>query len=378
MSTQDIKHMRRALELASRGKGETSPNPCVGAVLLNAEGSVIGEGYHHRAGEPHAEVMAIEDALSRGGRLKGGTIYVSLEPCNHTGRTPPCTQRIIDEEISRVVVACLDPHSEAAGGLERLKEHGITVSSGVEEEKAIELNAGFFCFHRLNRPLVTLKWAMTLDGCISVEDGDSIWITGEEARQTVQNSRFEHDVVLTGIGTLLQDDCRLTVRNVESEALKRKRRVVLDGQLRTPINSQFVQESRITPGRIYTQEGSDKQKKRELENQGVEIVCCPCGEDGRLELSFVLNDLHEEGFLSVYIEGGRRIAGSFVEQRLVDRVNCWIAPKISGGGQKHLGPVRFSNPLGRMGDAIDLERCEMQMIGNDYLLSGWLHSKIFP
>lgn len=372
--TRDERWMRHALMLAARAKGETRPNPCVGAVIVSAAGELLGEGWHRRAGQPHAEVEAIRDARERGNETRGATMYVTLEPCNHQGLTPPCTQAVLDAGIARLVAAMRDPNSKAAGGLGHLRERGVEVASGVCEEDAMLLNAEFITFHALRRPLVTLKWAMTMDGCTSLDNGESFWITGEKAREQVHHSRAAHDAVLAGIGAVQRDDARLTVR-VEGTTFK-PLRVVLDSQLKLSATSAFAQARDGSRAVVVCGGAASAANESALRAGGVEVW--RCGESGSgIDLGTLMQRLHAEQVQSLYVEGGRTVAGSFLAAGLVDRVQCWIAPKIFGGGTRPLGPVVFAQPLESVSAATIAHHTTVAQVGPDVILEGWITRHLF-
>ena len=373
------KWMARALELAARGRGATRPNPVVGAVLLGADGEMLGEGWHHGPGLPHAEVEALRDARSRGLDPRGGIMFVTLEPCNHHGRTPPCTEAILEAGIATVVIAQRDPNIQARGGVERLRDAGIRVEVGCLADQAIPLNAPFNVYHSLKRPLFTIKWAMTLDGCTSVPSGDSKWITGEFARREVHRRRAAHDAVLAGIGTVLADKARLTARlpsgdPAHSPTQYIRRRVLLDGDLRLPTNAPFLEaaEDGSVPV-IFCREGANKNRHIRLEAAGATVIPIKASPEG-ISLACLAFHLFDMGIQSVYVEGGRRVAGSLVRHGMADRVEAWLAPRLAGGatGFHHLGPLTLPSPMESMGDAIHLRNLEVSRHGADLLLEGWL------
>ncbi len=371
----DERWMRRALDLAAKGLGSTRPNPCVGAVIVGANGTIPGEGFHQRAGMPHAEVEALNDAKARDHEVRGATMYVTLEPCNHTGRTGPCTEAIIKAGIGRVVIAARDPNLEARGGVERLREAGVEVVHGVLAGESKLLNAPFFIFHELGRPMVTLKWAMTLDGCTSVESGDSKWITGPEARREVHRRRTRHDAILIGIETLLRDNAVLTPRDVPIPPGPPLVRIVLDSSLRMPLDAAYIQEKTDCPALVLCAEEADREKEQQLRDQGVDVLRVKRG-DQSLSLPDVIWHLKDRGIQSIYVEGGRTVAGQFLRYGLVDRVEAWIAPKISGGGTMHLGPTKRTPAIEAMELATQLERVQSVSFGKDILVEGWIPDSI--
>lgn len=368
----DTEHMRRALELAARGLGGTRPNPAVGCVLVR-DRVVLGEGWHRRAGEPHAEVEALRACTAD---PRGATAYVTLEPCNHHGRTGPCTEALLAAGIARVVCAARDPNPQAQGGLERLAEAGVAVAHGLLATEARLLNPAFHTYHSQKRPLVTLKWAMTADGAISAESHDSKWITAEDARREAHRLRAAHDATLVGIETLLADNARLNVRDVALPAGPPLRRVVLDSHLRTPLDSAFLAEEQGIPT-IVAAADATAAKRALFEKTRAEIIAVRRGPDGRLSLPGILEALRERGVQSVLVEGGRRVAGSFFDAGLADRAAIFIAPKLLASSGAYTGPLRAATPRSRIAEARDLHHTEWKPIGSTMLLSGWLTEHLF-
>ena len=342
--------MRRALALAEHGRGDTRPNPVVGAVVVRG-GRVLAEGYHHRAGEPHGEI----DALAHlGGRAPGATIYVNLEPCCHTGRTGPCTEALLAAGIRRVVVGCLDPNPRVDGrGVTRLRRAGVRVDVGCLEAECREANRAFFVWVREKRPLVTLKAAATLDGFIAAAGGVREWITGREARQAAHQLRAAHDAILVGAGTVRADDPKLTVR-LPARARSSKahpQRVVLDGRLSVSPRAQVLRRApRTPPTLVIGARGAEPRRVRALERAGAEVVLLPPGRGGRLPIDRVLAELGRRDIQSLLVEGGAGIHGAFVDAQLVDRVAIFLAPKLIGAGipiaQGRGVPVAEALPLG--------------------------------
>lgn len=359
-SDQDF--MRRALELAALARGKTSPNPLVGAVVVK-DGVIVGEGYHRKAGTPHAEVIALREA---GLRAKGADLYVSLEPCCHYGRTPPCTKAIIEAGIKRVVVACEDPNPLVAGkGIEILRQAGITVDVGVLREEARRLNEVFFKYITTGRPFVTLKAAMSLDGKIATFTGDSKWITGEQARQYAHQMRAEHDAVMVGIGTVLADDPLLTVRLPGED--RRPLRVIVDSRLRIPLESRIVLTAKEFPTVVAAVRHEGNQgKKKSLEERGVEVWELPA-DRGRVDLKALLSELGKREVTSVLLEGGATLNASALEAGVVDKFVFFIAPKIIGGSRAP-GPVG-GNGAKKVEDAWLVSDLEFSRIGEDLMIT---------
>jgi diaminohydroxyphosphoribosylaminopyrimidine deaminase / 5-amino-6-(5-phosphoribosylamino)uracil reductase len=318
--------MREALDLARQGRGLTSPNPMVGAVVVRA-GDVVGRGYHTYAGVDHAEIAALGQA---GDSARGATLYVSLEPCSHYGRTPPCTDAIIQAGIARVVAPVADPNPLVAGqGFAKLRQAGVTVELVSEyADEARKLNLPFFHYMRTGRPLVTLKTAITLDGKISAPDDNRGWITSERARAHVQQLRHDHDAILTGIGTVLADDCLLTDRT----GLARCRpllRIVLDSQLRLPLDSQMVSRAQGDVMAVTTS-ASAPERRKTLESRGIRVLVLD-GPGGRTDLRGLVEWLAKERYLSLLIEAGSKVNWTALETGSVDRIYFYYGPKILGG-----------------------------------------------
>ncbi|GIX07900.1 MAG: riboflavin biosynthesis protein RibD [Candidatus Poribacteria bacterium] len=340
--------MARALELARRGLGATRPNPAVGAVVVR-DGEPVGEGHHPAAGQPHAEIFALEQA---GERARGATLYVTLEPCHHHGRTPPCTERILQAGIRRVVAAMEDPDPRVRGaGIRFLRERGLEVTVGTLEEAARKLNAPYIKHRTTGRTYVTLKMAMSLDGKVATRRGESQWITGPTARKEGHRLRQEHDAILVGVGTVLADDPMLTVRHPELERPFHPLRVVLDTFARTPLSAQLVQTAREYPTLVVVGEGAPPERCAALEEAGVQVWRLP-GESSRttvaerVSVPALVQKLGEAGFLSLLVEGGPTVHWSFLQAGEVDRVTAFIAPMLLGG------ETRFS-AVGGSGFSLD-------------------------
>jgi diaminohydroxyphosphoribosylaminopyrimidine deaminase / 5-amino-6-(5-phosphoribosylamino)uracil reductase len=330
---EDISWMQRALDLARRGIAVTSPNPAIGCVILDQAGQVVGEGWHEYDLRDHAEVVALREAKEHAReRLHGGTAYVTLEPCNHTGRTGPCTEALIAAGIRRVVAATGDPNPNVTGhGMERLRSAGVEAVLGVCEKEARRLNEGFARWSQFKQPLVLMKVAMTLDGRIAPPPGkhnlrEPFWITCEESRHAVQPLRWQADAALTGVDTVIFDDPMLTDRS----GLRRRRpllRVVLDSALRIPLDSKVVTTAHEDV-LIYTI-STDQKRISELRNRGVRVEVLPA-EAGRVPLPIVLDRLGAEGILTVLTETGTRLNTALLSGGLVDRVHLFVSPQIMG------------------------------------------------
>lgn len=323
----DQRWMQRALELAALGRCGASPNPMVGAVVVDAEGQLAGEGYHAAYGGPHAEVVALADA---GEKALNGTLYVTLEPCSHHGKTPPCVDAILAAGLRRVVVALAEPTKIAGGGIDRLRAEGIEVREGPGAERSRSLNRRWLHWVRFRRPWVTLKAAVSLDGRVATREGDSKWITGEGARQRGLELREEHDAILVGVETILADDPKLT-RRLGLNPVSGWRRIVLDSKLRTPTEARVVQNE---PGStlIYHTTEATAEDRRRLREAGVELVELRAGDNGRVALGAVLDHLARREVAALLVEGGPTVHGSFNDAELIDEVALFIAPIVIGGG----------------------------------------------
>ncbi|MBQ7589613.1 MAG: bifunctional diaminohydroxyphosphoribosylaminopyrimidine deaminase/5-amino-6-(5-phosphoribosylamino)uracil reductase RibD [Verrucomicrobia bacterium] len=357
--------MRRALELAAKGRGHTSPNPMVGAVLVDANGQLLGEGWHHRAGEAHAEVNAIADAVVRGNSIRGATLYVTLEPCSTTGRTGPCVEAILKAGIARVICAATDPNPAHQGrGLELLRQAGAEVVSGVLSEESRKLNRAFNHWIVKRTPFVTLKSAMSLDGKIATAEGESRWITGEVSRRHAMEFRVQVDAILVGVNTVQADDCALTVRLPGYEG-KRLRRIVLDSQARTPLTSKIVSDERRSLTTIVVSENAPVDRVRVL-RQNVEVWQLPADAEGRPRISCLLEKLGSESVTHLLVEGGATVADSFLRQGFVHRIHFYYAPRIIGG-QKALSSVSGKG-VKHLSETPLIQNPEWMPLGDDFLL----------
>lgn len=319
--------MRRAIELAERGRGLTSPNPMVGAVIVAPGGEVVGEGFHARAGAAHAEVEALQVA---GGRARGATVYVTLEPCAHHGRTPPCAHALVAAGVARVVAAVGDPNPLVSGkGFAELRQAGIEVVTGVGVAEAERQNRVLLTAMRERRPHVILKAGMTLDGKIADLHGASRWITGEPARRHAHQLRSEADAIVVGVGTVLRDDPELTVR-LGRPWPREPLRVVLDTRARTPRDARFVRAGTPSCALIVVGANVPEERIRELAGSGATIVPCRT-RDGRVELGALLSELFTREVRAVLVEGGGEVHAAFLDAGLVDRVAMYVAPLLVGG-----------------------------------------------
>jgi diaminohydroxyphosphoribosylaminopyrimidine deaminase/5-amino-6-(5-phosphoribosylamino)uracil reductase len=364
MMNSDHAYMARALELARKGLYSTHPNPRVGCVIAR-DGEVVGEGWHARAGEPHAEVHALRQA---GDRARGATAYVTLEPCSHHGRTPPCADALINAGVARVVAAMQDPNPQVSGnGLLRLMHAGIAVQSGVLEAEARVLNAGFIKRMEHGLPCVRVKLAMSLDGRTAMASGESQWITGAAARSAVQRLRARSSVVVTGADTVLADGARLTLRESELGlnpeqtfmALSRQpQRLLIDGRLRVPLHVPFFQA-----GAAMVATCAAASARFRYLDDGHELLALP-GSNGHVDLRRLLMELASRGANEVLVEAGPRLAGAFARQGLVDEYQLFVAAKFLGSSARPL----LDMPLARMADAPALKIVDMRAVGDDWLI----------
>ena len=353
----DQEYMLRAIQLAKKGEGWTNPNPMVGAVIVK-DGRIIGEGYHNKCGELHAERNAIASLTES---AEGATIYVTLEPCCHYGKTPPCTEAIIEQKIKKVVIGSRDPNPKVAGkGAQILRESGITVVQDFMREECDCLNPVFFHYITTKTPYVVMKYAMTLDGKIATKTGASKWITGEPARQEVQHKRHRY---MAGIGTVLADDPML---NVRVEGWKSPVRIVCDSSLRIPLDSQIVRSAKeyrtivAYAGREENEEITEKIER--LHAKGVDTVCCP-DEKGQIDLKKLMTYLGNEGIDSILLEGGGTLNDSALRAGIVKEVHCFIAPKLFGGKNSKT-PVQGIG-IGLPSEALKLKCTDICRIGED-------------
>lgn len=358
--------MRRALELAARGVGQVSPSPLVGCVILDASGRVVGEGCYLYEGLKHAETLALEEA---GARARGGTAYVSLEPHAHHGRTPPCTDALIQAGIKRVVASIEDPNPRVSGeGFAHLRRVGVEVHTGLLAHEATRQNEKYIHFMREGMPFVHLKLACSLDGRTATRTGDSRWITGAEARRRVHELRHEYDAILVGAGTAQADDPLLTDRS----GLKRRRplvRILLDEKLCLSPESQLARTAREFPLIIFTSSRADKERVKLLEASGAEVVS---DEEGGRNLQSVLETLARRSLQSVLIEGGANIAGAFLDRGLVDKVTFFIAPLIIGG-RDAMAAVAGTGAA-KIADALRLSEVETRTHALDLEITGYPES----
>jgi diaminohydroxyphosphoribosylaminopyrimidine deaminase/5-amino-6-(5-phosphoribosylamino)uracil reductase len=360
---EDEQYMQLALTIAGATLGQTGTNPSVGCVAVK-NGRIVGMGAHLRQGEAHAEVHALNMA---GAEAEGSTVYVTLEPCSHHGRTPPCADRLIRERVRRVVVAALDPNPLVAGqGIERIRGHGIEVTVGVLEEQAVMQHEVFFHNVITGRPFVAVKTAGTLDGRIAAPTGDSKWITNGASRAFVHELRGRYQAILVGIGTVLADDPMLTARG-DSAPKRDPLRVIVDSRLRTPPGAAALapRADGQAPAILLTTSAAPEDARAALAARGVVLI--DCGPGPRVDWVLALQALKAQGIASLLVEGGGTVSGSLLAAGLVDKVYAFIAPKIAGTG----GPANFDFPgFDRMADAITLKRLHVRTFEGDVLIEG--------
>jgi len=361
--SDDVLYMRRCLELAMKGAGKVSPNPMVGSVIVY-NGEIIGEGWHEKFGGTHAEVQAIA-SVSNLDLLSHATLYVNLEPCCHFGKTPPCSDLIIETGIPRVVIGCRDPNPAVAGkGTEKLLAAGIDVTEAVLEAECMKLNEAFIKCHNAGLPLVAIKIAQTLDGKIATSLGASRWITGEAARLEVHRLRSVYDAILIGEATIRADDAMLTVRHCPG---RNPLRVVLDRQLSLPLDAKIFGSEALTI--VFASSSWSELPKAELLRQKGVTVLFVNEHAGELNLREVLLELHNRKILSVMVEGGSRLSASFIRAKLVDKIYMFIAPKIFGGdGLSAFAPLGISIP----DQSVNLQFESPRFFGIDLLVEGYI------
>lgn len=352
--------MKMAIGLAKRRKGLTHPNPTVGAIIVK-DGEIIGKGFHRRAGLPHAEREAIKDAKSKGFNLKDSTMYVTLEPCCHYGKTPPCTEAIIEEGIKRVVVATLDPNPLVAGqGIEILKSKGIEVNVGVLEEEAKKLNEDFFTYITKRRPFIHLKVAQTLDGKIATKDGNSKWITSEKSRKYVHKLRYQSTAIMVAKNTVLKDNPFLTVRGFKVE--RQPVRVIIDKNLEVPLHYNIFNTDAKTM--VICNQDADDKKFRDLKH--IKILKLPLGTDKKFNLTGILDSLYKEEIVHLFVEGGKELITQFIKENLWDKLSVFIAPKMIGeDGISVVGPLDIKY----ISQAVELKIGNIKRIDKDIYIS---------
>lgn len=357
----DAYYMQLALDIAAKASGQTDINPVVGCVIVK-EGRIVGLGAHLKRGEGHAEVHALRMA---GEQAEGATAYVTLEPCSHHGKTPPCCERLIEAKVSRVVVACTDPNPMVAGrGVKRLQEAGIDVEVGLLGDASERMNEKFNKFITTRKPFVTLKTAMTLDGKIAAKTGDSRYVSGPAAREQVHTLRHQHMGIMVGAQTALADDPELTTRL--SVPAVHPARIIVDSKLRLPVTSRLFHNQDV-PVIILTVKGAEEKRRAALEAAGAQVLACGDGE--QVDLEIAMTKLGELEIGSILLEGGGKLNGAMLERGLIDKIMLFIAPKIIGGDA---APEAFSfGGFERMSEAIGLSGVTMEQVGDDYCLTGY-------
>jgi diaminohydroxyphosphoribosylaminopyrimidine deaminase/5-amino-6-(5-phosphoribosylamino)uracil reductase len=366
MNLQDEDFMRVAINLARNAIGRTSPNPLVGAVIVR-EGRIVGAGWHRKAGTPHAEIHALNMA---GDLAKGATLYVTLEPCSHYGRTGPCAEAVVKAGIKRVVIGMGDPNPKVAGkGIAILKRAGIEVRCGVLEDEARALNEVFLKWIATQKPFVVLKTAMSLDGKIATHTGKSQWITGEAARRRVHEYRDIYDGIMVGIGTVLADNPSLTARLPDGQG-KNPVRIVVDSKARTPLDANLVTDGAALTIIAVTAK-APQERVQALKDKGVAIMVAGDGE--QVDMDLLMRKLGEMEICSVFVEGGGQVNFSLLRAGLVDKVHAFIAPKLIGG-REALTPVEGEG-FAELTEAVELERTTVETIGQDILLTGYVKGR---
>lgn len=359
-------YMALALELAKKGIGRVHPNPMVGAVIVK-DGKILGQGYHQKCGEGHAEVNAFKDAEERNENVEGAEMYVTLEPCSHFGKTPPCADKIIEKKISKVFIGTLDPNPLVAGrGVKKLKNAGIEVEYGILESGCYKLNEVFMKYIVKKVPFVVMKTGMSLDGKIATYSGESKWITGEKSREDVHKLRNELTGIMVGINTVLKDNPELTCR---IEGGRNPIRIVVDSNLRIPMDCKIVNTAKEVETIVATTDKSNLEKKKKLERKGVKVIVVPSKNEkvDLKELMIILGDLKID---SILLEGGGTLNFSALEQKIVDKVKIYIAPKIIGG-ETSKTPIEGIG-IRNLKDAFKINNLSVSTMGEDILIEGYV------
>lgn len=360
-----IKYMKKALELSKKGYGHVNPNPLVGCVIVK-EGRVISQGYHKKYGDKHAEVNAIENAKES---LTGATMYVTLEPCSHFGKTPPCVNKIIENKISKVYIAMKDPNPLVAGrGINILKDNGVEVKVGILEEEARRINEIFIKYITQRKPFCTLKSAITLDGKIATHTGDSKWISNKKSREIVHELRQKYSGILVGINTVIKDDPMLNVRLKGIKDVSHPTRIIVDSRLRIPMKSKVLNNLKEIKTVIATTKYADEEKIEKLKSIGAKVIICK-DLNNRVDLKDLMDKIVDT-VDSILIEGGGSIAYSALESGIVDKVDVFIAPKIFGG----ISSKGFIGGIGveKVDDAFEVRDMKIRDVDGDIYLQGYL------
>ena len=366
MVSPDEKYMQSALKLAKRGIGSVEPNPAVGAIIVKKD-RIIGRGWHKKFGGPHAEINALQDCRKQGHNPQQATMYVTLEPCRHHGKTAPCTDAIIAAGLAKVVVATLDPSEHAGGkGIEQLRNAGIEVKIGLCETQARLLNAPFIKFVTTGQCWTILKWAQSIDGKLAYADKTAgRWLSGEKSRKDVHKLRRRVDAILVGIGTVLADDPLLTARPGKGKEITR---IVLDSRLRIPMDCKLLATARKAPVLIVTSTEALRTNPESAEiiaQKGAELLTVPTTE-GRCDISYLLAELSKRGIAQLLVEGGPQVITSFLKQQLADEIRIYIAPKILGAG----GSAAITEPMAELAQATGLHYVDTKQFGDDIRLTG--------
>jgi len=364
VSDLSTKMMKRALTLAKRGIGKTSPNPSVGCVIVK-DGNIVGEGWHKKAGTPHAEVHALNQAVAL---AKGSDVYVTLEPCAHFGKTPPCSDALIKAGVSRVVIGTIDPHPKVSGkGVNALKKAGIIIETGVLEQECREINEAFIKHATTGLPFIALKSAMTLDGKTATETGDSKWITGEKSRYLVHKLRRDLDAVMVGVGTVISDDPELTVRHLKG---RNPLRIIVDSDLKTPLKSKVIKNNSDNKTILATA-CIDQSKIDLYKDAGVEVLVCKKSCE-MVDLKDMLERMGKQGIQSILLEGGQSLAGNMLKSNLIDKFIFFYGTKLMGGEGKDL----FAGAgLEKMSDALSVNIQRVTRSGDDIMVEAYLGEK---
>ncbi|HOJ43233.1 MAG TPA: bifunctional diaminohydroxyphosphoribosylaminopyrimidine deaminase/5-amino-6-(5-phosphoribosylamino)uracil reductase RibD [Syntrophorhabdaceae bacterium] len=359
-------YMRLALSLAKKGRGTTSPNPMVGAIIVRDD-KVVGKGYHKKAGLPHAEIIAINEAKEH---ARGATLYVNLEPCVHFGKTPPCTEAIINAGIKKVVMAMFDPNPLVSGrGAQRLKDAGISVKIGLLEEEAKKLNEAFIVYMEKSRPFFIMKAAISLDGKIATKTCDSKWISNEQSRRYTNKLRASVDAIMVGINTVITDNPMLIPKMIKVK--RYPLRVILDSKLRLPLSCDIVKTAEKYKTLVFTSEDSRSDKETRLMSFGIEVIKCPKDENGRVSLRHVSNELFKREITTVLVEGGGELNGGLLKEGLIDKFILFYAP-IFIGGKSALNLIGGKG-IDFLKDAYKLKIDGMKRFKEDICLEGYVH-----
>jgi diaminohydroxyphosphoribosylaminopyrimidine deaminase/5-amino-6-(5-phosphoribosylamino)uracil reductase len=360
LSSSDEKYMRQALRLARKGLGKTSPNPMVGAVIVK-EGRIIGQGYHGYFGGDHAEIDALKSAAED---VSGATMYVTLEPCRHWGKTPPCTDAIIKNGIGKVDIGMLDPFPEMRGkSVEILTQHGIETGVGILEKECRSLNEAYLKYITTGLPFVTVKFAQTLDGRIATAQGSSRWISSPESLKLAHKLRAQHDAIMVGVGTVLADNPELTVRLVRG---RNPTRIILDSKLRVPLDAKVLKNQEAARTLVATTPAADKAKLAALRRMGIEVLTMPPDAQGQVDLGKLLKTLAQRQISSLMVEGGAETITSFLRLNLADKIIAIIAPKIMGTGTDAVGELNITD----ISKALKLSFKRVYRSGEDIVVEG--------